>query len=329
MKRKQQKRKKLTLVVTIPCYNEERTLPKVIRAIPRRIKGVGKRVVLVVNDGSTDQSAPLARSLGAQVLTHRRNRGLGVAFQNGLTKALALGADLIVNIDADGQFNPQDIPTLIAPVVAGQADMVTGSRFLKPKWIPTNMSKQKIFGNRLFTGLVSLLTGSQFTDTQCGFRVYSREAALNLNVVNQFTYTQEVFIALVFKGMKIAEVPIRVRYFKGRQAKISASLLNYGLQGMMIIMRTFRDYKPLVFFGLPGVFTFGAGALMVISALTFWAITQTTTPVRMVFWAGSFLVTIGFLLIIFALLADMLKRVKHNQEEILYRLKTSKDSTMG
>jgi glycosyltransferase involved in cell wall biosynthesis len=316
------KRQKFTLVVLIPCYNEEKTLLQVIRAIPKHIPGIGKIMVLVVNDGSTDKSEQRARSLHAHVLNHRQNRGLGVAFQNGLAKALELGADIIVNIDADMQFNPKDIPTLIAPVAEGRADMNTGSRFLNPHWIPTTMPNARIIGNRMFTTLVNILTGSHFTDTQCGFRAYSREAALNLNVISQFTYTQEVFIALVFKGMKITEVPIRVRYFKGRKAKISASLAHYGLQGIMIIMRTFRDYKPLVFFGLPGTILFSVGSLMVAYSGLFWAITHRTTPVRMVFWVGSFITIMGFLLLIFALLADMFKRIKRNQEEILYRLKT-------
>ena len=316
------KQRKLTLVVLIPCYNEENTLGQVIRAIPKHIPGIGKIMVLVVNDGSTDDSEKNALSLHVHVLTHRQNRGLGVAFQNGLARALELGADIIVNIDADMQFNPKDIPTLIAPVTEGRADMNTGSRFLKPDWIPTTMPKARIIGNRMFTALVNILTGSHFTDTQCGFRAYSREAALNLNVISQFTYTQEVFIALVFKGMKITEVPIRVRYFKGRKAKISASLAHYGLQGIMIIMRTFRDYKPLVFFGLPGTILFSVGSLMVAYSGIFWAITHRTTPVRMVFWVGSFVTIMGFLLLIFALLADMFKRIKRNQEEILYRLKT-------
>ena len=160
------KRKKLTLVVLIPCYNEEKTLPQVIRAIPKHIPNIGKIMILVVNDGSTDKSEAVARKLKAKVVSHNTNRGLGVAFRIGIDRALTLGADIIVNIDADMQFNPKEIPLLLAPIIKHQADMVTGSRFLSRDLIPKNMPKARIWGNRAFTTLVNLLTRSRFTDTR-------------------------------------------------------------------------------------------------------------------------------------------------------------------
>mgnify|MGYP001167289477 CR=1 FL=1 len=315
-------RKKLKLVVMIPCFNEEKTLPSVITAIPKRISGISQIKILIINDGSSDDTEKIAKKLKVHLVSHIQNQGLGVAFRNGLNRALELGAGIIVNIDADMQFNPKDIPLLVKPIIENKADMVTASRFYNKQIIPKNMSLAKKIGNWGFTQLVNLLIGKKFTDTQCGFRAYSREAALNLNIFNQFTYTQEVFIALVNKGMKILEVPIKVRYFKERKAKVSASLSKYGLQALMIVMRTFRDYKPLVFFGLPGLTIFAIGFLMVGFSLIYWAVTKTTTPIRMDFWVGSFFITLGFLLIVLALIADMFKRMRRNQEEILYRLKT-------
>lgn len=313
----------LKLVVMIPSYNEEKTLPLVIKAIPKRIPGISQIKILVINDGSTDDTEKVTRKLKVYIVSHTQNQGLGVAFRNGLSKALDLGADVIVNIDADMQFNPKDIPFLVKPILEKKADMVTASRFYNKKVIPKNIPLAKIIGNKGFTKMVSLLTKKKFTDTQCGFRAYSKEAALNLNVFNQFTYTQEVFIALVNKGMKIVEIPIKVKYFKDRKAKISASLTHYGIQALMIVLRTFRDYQPLTFFGLPGLIIFALGFLMAGFSLIYWAATKTTTPVRMYFWVGSFLLIFGFLIVLLALIADMFKRIRRNQEEILYKLKTN------
>lgn len=315
------RRKLPKLVIIIPCYNEEKTLADVIRRIPPAIPGFRTREILVINDGSADRTEAIALKLKTHVLSHTQNKGLGVAFRDGLSRALELGADVIVNIDADMQFDPRDIPQLTAPIVACRADMVTASRFLDPALIPDNMPVAKQIGNRGFTALVNFLTKRHFTDTQCGFRAYSREAALNLNVNNQFTYTQEVFIALVNKNFKILEIPIRVRYHKERKAKISSSLTYYGIQAVIIILRTFRDYKPLVFFGLPGVIVFVAGLIMDLWALTYVVITGQSSPVRMLFIVGAFLIIFGSLVMILALIADMFKRIRKNQEDILYRLK--------
>ena len=312
------------LVVMIPCFNEEKTLPLVIKSIPKKIKGVKKVEILVIDDGSTDGTGKVAGRLKVHLVSHTQNQGLGVAFRNGLTRALELGADIIVNIDADMQFNPKDIPLLVKPLLERRADMVTASRFYNKQVIPKNMPLAKKIGNWSFTRLVNLLTRRKFTDTQCGFRAYSREAALQLNVFNEFTYTQEVFIALVNKGMKIIEIPIKVKYFKERKAKVSASLFKYGIQALMIVIRTFRDYQPLLFFGIPGASLFSVGFVLTMFSFIYWVTTKRTTPIRMDFWVGSFLVTIGFLLIVLALIADMFKRMRRNQEEILYRLKTNK-----
>lgn len=309
------------LVVMIPCYNEEKTIGEVISLIPRKIPGISRVEILVINDGSTDDSEKIARKMKTYIVSHNQNRGLGVAFKNGLSRALELGADVIVNIDADMQFNPKDIPLLAKPIIENKADMVTASRFYNQEVMPKNMPLAKKIGNWGFTKLVNFLTDKKFTDTQCGFRAYSNEAALSLNIFNQFTYTQEVFIALINKSMKIMEIPIKAKYYKERKAKISASLTHYGMQALIIVLRTFRDYKPLVFFGLPGLIIFAIGFLMAGYSLIYWVVTETTTPIRMYFWLGSFLLTFGSLLIILALLADMFKRIRRNQEEILYRLK--------
>lgn len=307
------------LVVMIPCYNEEKTLSEVVEKVPRKIPGIDKVEILVIDDGSTDKTAQIAKKLKVNLVSHYKNEGLGVAFKTGVENALAMDADIVTNIDADMQFNPLDIPKIIKPILAGEADMVTASRFKDKKLIPKNMPWLKKIGNKGFTTLINLLTGEKFTDTQCGFRAYSREAALKLNLFGRFTYTQEVFLDLVNKGMKIVDVPVKVKYFKKRKAKISGSLLRYGLGAITIILRTFRDYKPLVFFGIPGIIILTIGFLLSLASLVYWLILHKTSPVRMYLFTGIFLLTFGFLLTILALIADMLKRMRRNQEELLYQ----------
>lgn len=309
------------LVVMIPCYNEEKTLAQVVKKIPRKIPGISKVEILVIDDGSTDKTANVAKKIKVNLVSHHKNEGLGIAFKTGIEKALASGADIIINIDADMQFNPLDIPKVVKPIIKGEADMVTATRFKEEKLIPKNMPRMKKIGNKGFTTLINLLTGENFTDTQCGFRAYTKETALRLNTFGKFTYTQEVFLDLVNKGMKIVEIPVKVRYYQERKAKISGSLFKYGLKALTIIIQAFRDYRPLVFFGIPGAIISSFGLVLSAASLFYWLILHRTQPVRMYLITGVFLLTFGFLLIILALIADMLKRLRRNQEELLYRIR--------
>jgi glycosyltransferase involved in cell wall biosynthesis len=197
----------MKLAVIIPAYNEEKTIAQVIREIPRNIEGINEVEVLVIDDGSTDNTIKEARNAGALVASHTKNEGLGISFSTGIREALKRGADIIVNIDADNQFDSNDIPKLVKPILENRADMVTGTRFKEGKIIP-NMSELKRRGNKFFVWLVNLMTGSKFTDVSCGFRAYSRNTALYLNLFGRFTYTQEVFLDLVNKNKQIEEVPI-------------------------------------------------------------------------------------------------------------------------
>ncbi len=312
--------KETRLVVMIPAYNEAETIGSVIKNIPKNIDGIYKVEVLVINDGSTDNTAKIAEELGVFVVSHATNEGLGKTFSDGIIRALESGADIIVNIDADNQFDPNEILKLIKPILEGRADMVTGSRFKNAQKIP-NMSGLRRLGNKFFVRLINILTGKNFTDTQCGFRAYSREAALNLNLFGGFTYTQEALLDLVGKGKKIEEMPVSIKYYPERNSKISGPLFSYGIQVLMIVLKTFRDYFPLKFFGLPGLAIFSIGSLGDLYSFGFWLVTGRTTPVRMLFFSSSGLVIFGLLLVILALVADMLKRIRRNQEEILYKLK--------
>lgn len=315
------RRKKKKLVIILPAFNEEKTISRVLAAIPKKIEGFTKIETLVVDDGSTDQTAAKAKKQGVEVVSHSVNKGLGMAFQTGINAALTKKAEVIVNLDADGQFDPADIPQLTAPILKQETDMVTASRFKSQKRLPKNMPSLKKIGNLFFTGLVNSLTGQHFTDSQCGFRAYSREAALRLNLSGGFTYTQEVFFDLLNKGFKIKEIPVKVQYFNGRKSYISSSLPRYGFYALTIVLRTFRDWRPLLFFGLPGLAVFLLGVLFSLYFGLFWLIRHQTTPVKTYGLVGITGLILGFLMIILALIADMFKRMRKNQEEIIYQLR--------
>jgi glycosyltransferase involved in cell wall biosynthesis len=194
---------KRRVTVIIPALNEEATVAGVVRgcleALPPDRFDVS---VLVVDDGSTDRTADVAREAGAVVVSHPSNMGVGRAFQTGLDRALAGGPDLIVSIDADGQFDPEDIPALIAPIEAGRSDVALASRFKDPEFVP-EMPRIKKWGNRWMTHLISAISQRCFTDVSCGFRAYNREAALRLNLWGEFTYTHESILEMVVKEMRV------------------------------------------------------------------------------------------------------------------------------
>lgn len=306
------------LCVIIPALNEERTIASVVRGIPRRIQGVSEVEVIVIDDGSTDKTSTLARTNGAQVIRHKHNLGLGTAFRTGLEEALRQGADIIVNMDSDGQFNSQDIPALITLIQNGMADFVTATRFAKPEYLP-DMPYLKLIGNRWMTRVINFLTAKDFTDVSCGFRAYSRETALRLTLFGRFTYTQESFIDLSFKNVSMAEVPVRVRGEREHgRSRVASSLVRYGLKSATIIFRAARDYQPLYFFGVPGAATFLLGTLSGMFLLVHYLSTGQTYPYRSLVQVSGVLIILGFLLLFISLLADMQHRNRVLIDENLY-----------
>src|ERR1051326_3502753 len=189
----------MKLVVTIPALNEEATIAQVVGGVPKKIAGVSDIEVIVINDGSTDRTADEASGAGALVVTLHNRPGLGKVFGTGFERAMRRGADIIVNIDGDGQFDPADIAKLVQPILEGEADFVTCSRFADDSLRPT-MPRVKYWGNRVVTGIINWVCGgTTFTDVSCGFRAFNREAAYRLTLFGRFTYTQECFIDLFSK----------------------------------------------------------------------------------------------------------------------------------
>lgn len=313
----------MRLLVFIPNYNEEETIAGVIESIPPSIDGISKIDILVVDDGSSDDSANIAENLGAVVLRNGVNRGVGFSFQRAIAYAISAKYDILVSIDGDGQFNPSDIPNLIKNISSGSADFVTGSRFLSgPKKIE-HMSAIKMWGNRKMTQLINRLSRKRFTDVSCGFRAYSYEALLRLNLHGAFTYTQETFLSLAFQNLRIEEVPIQIRYFEGRVSRVASNILHYAFNTSKIIFRTYRDYQPLRFFLALSVAFIVPGTFALILLFAWYFQTGRFSPHIWVGFLGGFLNLTGLLFFVLAILADMFVRMRRNQEEIIYRLKKS------
>jgi glycosyltransferase involved in cell wall biosynthesis len=308
----------MKLAVIIPALNEERTISEVIRAIPRSIAGIDTVQVIVIDDGSTDMTSQEARSADAAVVRHQENLGVGAAFHTGIKEALKSGADVIVNIDADRQFDPTDIPALIAPILQGRAAFVTATRFARPDLMP-DMPAVKLWGNRWMTRIINFLTKKKFTDVSCGFRAYHRDAAMCMTLFGKFTYTQESFIDLAFKEVAMTEVPLKVRGEREHgKSRVANNLWRYGLKSATIIFRAARDYRPNYFFGLPGLIVFGLGLASGLFLLWHFFTTGQTYPYRSLVNVSGVLIIVGILLLFLSMIADMLHRNRMIYEEALH-----------
>ena len=313
---------KRKLIVVIPCLNEEQTIGKVIGLIPKKIPGITSTEVVVVNDCSTDNSVKVALAAGAHVVSHKKWLGLGQAFRDGLQEAIRLGADIIVNIDADLQFDPADISKLVKPIVDDEADFATATRY--KEFLDYNQAGRGIknVGNKMFASLISKIVGQRFTDVSCGFRAYSREVALKLQIFGHFTYTHETFLDIAHKKFTIVEVPVKVRPLRAiGKSRISSNLVNYGYSAIKIIVRGFRDHEPLQFFGFLGGMIMLTGLFFGLLLLSWYIYSGAFTPYKTFGFVSGFFLAFGFLIIILGLVADMLGRVKELEEEVLYHLR--------
>ena len=248
----------MKIVILMAAYNEEKRISDAILKIPRKIHGIDKVEVLVVNDGSTDKTVESAMNAGAdKIVSHKTNFGVGAAFMTGIRNAISMDADIVVTVDGDGEANAEEIPDLINPIINNQFDVVIGRRFVKN--IPSNYPKKNLIGNKIFTRIVSFVAGHKFSDTQSGFRAYSKDAIMDISVVNNFTYTQEVLLDLYFKGYRIGDTPISFTY--RNDSKQTKSLTKYTYRSLSIIFRTLIFYRPIMAFGLFAIFLGAIGIL--------------------------------------------------------------------
>lgn len=306
----------MKLVVIIPAYNEEKTISDVITSIPKKINGISRVEVLVVNDGSSDRTAQIAKESGALVVSHKKNLGLATSFRDGFEKALKLGADIVVNTDADNQYDQFEIPKLIKPILDGEADIVVGDRqVLKLDHMPFG----KKYGNTIASFVTRKLSGYDIRDAQSGFRAYSREASLRINILSNYTYVAETIIQAVNKKLKIVQVPISFKERKGKSRLVS-NIFNYAAKAGMTIIRTYTLYKPLrVFLSFGGLIMLFGILLSLRFFIPFFSGISGQHIQSLV--VASTLFVFGFLVVLLGLIADMLNANRLINEEILYRQK--------
>ncbi|HIH92024.1 TPA: glycosyltransferase family 2 protein [Candidatus Woesearchaeota archaeon] len=296
----------MRIVITIPAYNEGRTLGNVIQDIRKAMDSSAyksKYRVLVVDDGSADDTAKAARKAGAIVMSHPRNCGLAETFRTEVRKSLELGADIIVHIDADGQYLPKEIPLLIREVQAGN-DLVLGSRF---RGTIEYMPLIKRWGNKAFSRVISRITGVEISDGQTGFRAFTKEVAKRIVIISSHTYTQEQIIKAVREKFRIKEVPV---YFARREGKsrLINNPLEYAAKAWISILRIYRDYEPLRFFGMTGGTIFSLGFLLGLYLVYIQIFGEGVNRHLGLMMLDVLILSIGFQLIIFGFLADMQRK---------------------
>jgi len=306
----------------MPALNEENDIQKVIASLPRSLEGIEVIQILVVDDGSVDKTMELAYASGARVISHGKNRGVGAAFHSAVQFSLENEADILVGIDADGQFDPNEIPLLINPILENKADMVIGNRF--SYGMPAEMSQVKFLGNQIVAKMISSITGQTFQDVSCGFRAYNRESLLRLNIFGEFTYTHETILSLMYQGLRITEHSIRVKYFPDRKSRVAGSIFRYALQTSKIMLRVLLDYRPIRVFGLFGSLCMIIGIGFEIFLMGHYFLTGMFSPYKSTGFIGLGFIIFGLLILIIALVADMLNRLRINQDKLLYELKKSR-----
>ena len=307
----------MKLIVQIPAFNEEATIAQTLRDIPKKIDGITAIETVVIDDGSSDNTAEAARKAGAtHVVQLKSHRGLSSAFLAGINAALRLGADVIVNTDADNQYAGADIPKLIAPIVRGSADVVIGDREVAKS---PHMSALKRLLQRLGSRTVGLASGIRVGDVTSGFRAFSREAAMQINVFNPFTYTLETIIQAGNRNLGVQSVPVRTNA-PTRPSRLYRGLGTYLRKSIATIFRIYTIYKPLKTFFTIGALLMLAGSALGIRFL--WAFTHGDRGghIQSLILAAVFLI-VGFQTMLIALIADLISVNRRLSEEVLVRMK--------
>ena len=307
----------MKLIVQIPCYNEAETLPQVLADIPRQIEGIDCIEIQVIDDGSSDSTSDIARAHGAtHVIRNRVNKGLARTFQVGIDHALRQGADIIVNTDGDNQYAGASIPDIVAPLLQGQADIVVGDRRPGEN---TAFSPLKRFLQRFGSSVVRRLAGVDVSDAVSGFRAYSREAALTINVMTTFSYTTETLIHAGQHGLQIISVPVETNIVE-RPSRLFSSMGAFLRKQVVTILRSYTMYRPLSAFLTIGLVMMAIGAIPILRFLVFYMMGDGAGHVQSLILGGVFVLA-GYVTLIIALLSDALATNRRLTELALTRLR--------
>lgn len=308
----------MKLVVMIPAYNEETSIGLVIKEVPRQIERIDKVLILVIDDGSDDGTVEEARQAGADyIIRNRINRGLAYTFKQGIDRALSLGADIIINTDADFQYNQKEIPKLIQPILENNAEMVIGDRQVAKL---AHMSFGRKYGNILGSFFLRSVVGTDVVDVSSGFRAFSREAAMRFSIFSEHTYTHETIIQAVDKKMRLAQVPVEFKARRYGKSKLIDNIFQHIKKSLRAILSIILMHKPLkIFFSLGGI-SFFFGILIGIRYLYFYFIGDSSGHIQSLILA-SILISIGVIVITMGLLADLVNINRKILEEILLRIR--------
>lgn len=307
----------MKLIIQIPCLNEEKTLPITVADIPRSIPGIDKVEILIIDDGSTDRTVEVAKECGVEhIVKIPKTKGLANGFKAGIDACLKLGADIIVNTDGDNQYKGQDIPKLIQPIVDHCAEMVIGDRQVANI---DHFSGTKKFLQKFGSWVVRQASATDVPDTTSGFRAYSREAALKINVLSEFTYTLETIIQAGQKNIIVSHVPIGTNG-KLRESRLFKSIREYVTRSVATIVRIYTMYRPLKVFMRLGAVFFGLGFLLGVRYLYFFLSDSGQGHIQSLILT-AILIMMGFQVWVFGLLADLISANRKLNEETLYRVR--------
>ena len=307
----------IKLIIQIPCYNEEETLAVTYADLPKQIHGIDEIEYLIINDGSRDRTVEVARELGFHhIVSFKQNKGLAKGFMAGIDACLHFGADIIVNTDADNQYCGADIEKLVRPILEEKADMVIGER-------PINETEHFSWKKKKFqymgSWVVRLASGTKVPDAPSGFRAYSREAALRLNVVNEYTYTLETIIQAGHNKIAMTSVPIRTNP-ETRESRLFKNMWAYMKRSSSVIIRSFMMYKPLKFFGTWGTIIFLLGVALGVRYL-FYYINGTGGGHIQSLIFSAILILMGVQTLIAGLQADIIAANRKILEDVQYRVR--------
>lgn len=307
----------MKLIIQIPCFNEEETLAIALNALPREIDGIDVIEYLIINDGSTDNTVEVARDWGVNyVVNFKRNKGLAKGFMAGVDACLRNGTDIIVNTDADNQYCADDIEKLVRPILEGKTDIVIGARPIDQvqHWSPLKKKLQH-FGSYV----VRKASGTDIPDAPSGFRAYSREAAMHLNVINEYTYTLETIVQAGQGKIAMESVPVRTNE-ELRPSRLFHSMFGYVRRSMVTILRSYMMYKPMKFFGIIGGGVFALGTVLGLRFLYYFFLGDGAGHIQSLILCST-LILLGSETIILGFLASLIAANRKIMEDIQYRVK--------